>query len=240
MGGAAGLPGLDRREDVVGKGARWIRQYLQRSVEGQLDLPNSWHDALRSGLYGDHVPPGGALTAAEIVQATLDGVGDLEDAEQHLFADLELLLPGDYLTKVDIASNMVSLEVRSPFLDHDLVEFAATLPLSQKLLGGSQKGLLRQLAKRYLPDEIITAPKRGFAPRVGRWLRDDWSDLVDEFAIRGRLVSEGFLRDDVVRGVVREHLAGDADHARRIWSVICLDIWWRLFVDGSLQPGDEV
>jgi asparagine synthase (glutamine-hydrolysing) len=240
MGGAAALPGLDRREDVVGKGTRWIRQYLQRSVERQLDLPNSWHDVLRTGLYGDRAPSGGALTAAEIVQTILDTVDGLEEAEQHLFADLELLLPGDYLTKVDIASNMVSLEVRSPFLDHDLVEFAATLPLSQKLLAGRQKGLLRELAKRYLPREIITAPKRGFAPRVGRWLRDDWSDLVDEFAIRGRLASEGILRDDVLRDVVKEHLSADADHARRIWIVICLDIWWRLFVDGSLRPGDAV
>lgn len=240
MGGVAGLPGLDRREDVVGKGSRWIRQYLQRSVEGQLDLPNSWHDALRGALYGDHAPSGGALSAAEIVQRTLDVVDGIEDAERHLFADLELLLPGDYLTKVDIASNMVSLEVRSPFLDHELVEFAATLPLSQKLLGGQQKGLLRTLAKRYLPDELITAPKRGFAPRVGRWLRDDWADLVDEFATRGRLATEGILRDDVLKGVVQEHLSGDSDHARRIWTVICLDIWWRLFVDGSLQPGDAV
>ncbi len=99
---------------------------------------------------------------------------------------------------------------------------------------------MRQLAERYLPAELIHAPKRGFAPRVGRWLRDDWSDLVREFATHGRLVQAGFLRDDVLREVVESHLSGREDHAHRIWSVICLDIWWRLFVEGSLRPGDAV
>ena len=142
-----------------------------------------------------------------------------------------------YLTKVDIASSSASLEVRSPFLDHGVVELAACLPLSQKLVGRRSKGLLRRLASRYLPEELLTQPKRGFAPRLGGWLRGEWSDLLRELTGVGSATAT-WIEEPVLREVIDAHLSGSADHGDRLYAILCLEIWWRLFVSRSLSRDD--
>lgn len=241
LAGLAGAPGVQDRVAAAGKLARWLERYVERNVAEQLREATSWSDPQRASLYGPEARRRlGDTSARQIVEGVLAAAGPLEDGELHLFADLELLLPGDYLTKVDIASSMASLEVRSPFLDHELVEFAASLPLSQKLLGGRQKGLLRRLAERHLPEAVVQAPKRGFAPSLSRWLRGDWADLVRSLTDDSRWVAAGTFDADVVRRTVAEHLDGRADHGYALWVLLCLEIWWRLFVDRSLAPGDAL
>ena len=241
LAGLAGASFVQERVALAGKLARWLERYVERSAAGQLDLATSWSEARRATLYSKEAKRRlGDESARQGVDAVLAAAGPLEDGELHLFADLELLLPGDYLTKVDIASSMASLEVRSPFLDHELVEFAASLPLSQKLLGGRQKGLLRRLAERHLPEPVVRAPKRGFAPHLSSWLRSDWADLVRSLTEDSRWVAAGTFDGDVVRRTVAEHLDGRADHGHALWILVCLEIWWRLFVDRSLSPGDAL
>ena len=125
---------------------------------------------------------------------------------------------------------MVSLEVRSPFLDHEVVEFAAGLPLERKRLNGQQKGLLREYAKRVLPADIIHQPKRGFAPNLGLWLRGPWAPLVKELANYSLFVEHEFFDEAVVRQVIKEHLSGRVDHGQRIWNLICLETWAKNFL----------
>jgi len=164
----------------------------------------------------------------------------MDDAALHMYTDLRLRLPGDYLSKVDITSNMASLEVRSPFLDHELVEFAASLPTGLRLYRGSQKALLRRLSERYLPAEITTAPKRGFAPPLSHWLMTDWRDLISEILGR-RLVERDWILDGaVVQRYVTEHLSGEVDHTQRIWNLIVLELWIEIFVDRTLSAGDRL
>jgi asparagine synthase (glutamine-hydrolysing) len=200
-------------------------------VVGQFDANNHWDEAWRSQLYTSHSAVlRGDARAARLVAAITDRQPELRWADQNLFVDLQLRLGGGYLTKVDIASNMVSLEVRSPFLDHEVVEFAARLPLERKLLHGEQKGLLREYARRVLPAEITTAPKRGFAPALDQWLRGPWSDLVEEIPSRSTFVKHGLFRESVVRDMCESHLNGRRDHGQRLWSLICLDRWAESFL----------
>jgi asparagine synthase (glutamine-hydrolysing) len=236
---AASFPPLASRVHTASALSRFLRHYVDRSVLGQFDFENQWSSSWRGRLYTPQSARQLAdATAGDIVAAELAAAGPLEDADLHLFTDLHLRLAGDYLTKVDIAANMASLEVRSPFLDHELVEFAARIPLSQKLLRGRQKGLLRLLAERYLPEPLIRQPKRGFGPRLGEWLRGDWSDMVRDLSGNSESARAGILRSETVRQVVEEHLRG-RDHAVRVWNLACLELWWRLFVSRSLSPGES-
>lgn len=237
----AGLPLVRGRLHAAEVAERWLDQFVERTPAQQLDPSTAWHHDWRRRMYGEAALEAlGDADGTEIVEAVLRDAGDLLDAEQHLHADLHLRLGAGYLTKVDIASNMVSLEVRSPFLDHRLVEFAAALPFEQKFLEGRQKGLLRKLAERHLPGELIHQPKRGFAPAVGDWLRGEWSDLVRDLVCDSHAAAAGLFRQDVLRDTAESHIAGTGDHPHRLYNFMCLEIWWRLFVDRTLSRDDSL
>lgn len=142
-----------------------------------------------------------------------------------MFFDMAMCLPDDLLTKVDRASMGVSLEVRVPLLDHRIVEFAWSLPLSQKLQGGTQKWLLRKTLAKFLPDELINRPKKGFSVPIGAWLRaelKDWvEDLLDEQALR----EQNFFNVGLVRKKWEQHLNGTANYEYELWDVLMFQAW---------------
>jgi asparagine synthase (glutamine-hydrolysing) len=227
----AGVPALGRALPRASRAQRFLRQYVNGGVVGQFDASNHWSEAWRTRLYTPRqASKRGDSSAAHLIAAITDRQPDLRWPDQNLLVDLQLRLGGGYLTKVDIASNMVSLEVRSPFLDHEIVEFAAGLPLERKLLEGRQKGLLREYAKRLLPEEIVGQPKRGFAPGLDEWLHGSWSQLVRGLEERSVFVKRGVFDRSVVRAVAEEHLSGRQHHGQRIWNLICLESWAQQFL----------
>jgi asparagine synthase (glutamine-hydrolysing) len=185
--------------------------------------------------------------AAEFDQAPdsgllLDGVVDGRASELldcFLLADTLLYLPNDLLTKVDIASMACSLEARSPFLDHRLVEFAATLPTEFKLRRGTSKYLVKRAMRGILPQAILTRPKMGFGVPVGRWLRGELRPLLEETLFSQRALGRGYFRTEGVRALVDRHVSGAADETPRIWGLLMLELWHQAFVDGSATAGAE-
>src|SRR5204863_1139587 len=117
----------------------------------------------------------------------------LDPVDAVLRADTLLYLPEDLLAKVDIASMANSLEARSPFLDHRLVEFCAALPSSYKLRGRTSKWLLRRLMRDRLPPEVLTRSKMGFGVPVGEWLRGDLRPLLEDTVLSSRATQRGYF-----------------------------------------------
>ena len=221
-----------------GRAVRWLHQYVDADAVSQYDLQNHWSHDRRLDLYAGDA--GRAEAVRTLINEVQAAAPELDDAALHMYTDLRLRLPGDYLPKVDITSGMASLEVRSPFLDHGLVEFAATLPTDLRLHGGNQKALLRRLSEKYLPAEITAAPKRGFAPPLSHWLMTDWRDLISDVVGR-RLVERDWILDGaVVQRYVAEHLSGEVDHTQRIWNLIVLELWIEIFVDRTLSADDRL
>ncbi len=149
-----------------------------------------------------------------------------------LYADIKTYLQ-ELLMKQDQMSMAASIESRVPFLDHKLVEYSARLPERFKIRGKTTKWILREAMRGILPGEILTRKKMGFPVPMGRWLRNEFSWVVDEYVINERAMNRGIFVEDVVRNLVAEHRAGTSDHAARLWSLINFEIWARQFIDGD-------
>lgn len=145
--------------------------------------------------------------------------------------DLELYLPDDLLVKMDIASMANSLEVRSPFLDHELVEFAITLPTHLKLRGRHRKYLVKRAFEDTLPRENLHRRKQGFAMPVGKWFRGDLKGFAMETILSSRALSRGYFEKGPLTRLVDDHLTGRADHTHKIWALMMLELWHVQFLD---------
>ncbi|MDD5705237.1 MAG: asparagine synthase (glutamine-hydrolyzing), partial [Kiritimatiellae bacterium] len=165
-----------------------------------------------------------------------DRADDLVDRMLH--TDLMTRMPDHLLTIADRMSMAHSLEARPPLIDHRVSEFAASIPGAVKLKGRSLKHVLRRVAERYLPRELIYRPKQGFGFPIGIWLRTDLRDFTRNLLLRdSRFVAEGVFDGAYVRRLVDEHQGGKADHNFRLWILLNLEIWHRLYFGGESVDG---
>lgn len=139
-------------------------------------------------------------------------------------------LPDDLLIKADRCSMQASLEARAPFLDHELVEYAATIPFNLKLKGSTTKHILKESARGLLPDSIIDRKKHGFGVPLGAWLRED-SQPVRDMLLSQTARQRGLMTMDVVERLITEHETGQRDHNRQLWTLLTLEEWHRQFID---------
>lgn len=148
-----------------------------------------------------------------------------------LLTDQMTYLPNDLLVKVDIATMANSLEARSPFLDHKVIEFAASLPAGMKMRGYQTKSLLKKVAARLVPKDVIYRRKMGFGVPIGKWFRGEMKDFVSEVLLSERSLGRGIIRPDVMRRVVNEHTNAERDHAFQLWAFLMLELWYQRFID---------
>jgi asparagine synthase (glutamine-hydrolysing) len=148
-----------------------------------------------------------------------------------LLADTMTYLPNDLLVKVDIASMANSLEARSPFLDHHVIEFAASLPESLKLRGRTTKYLLKKVLRKLLPAENLERRKQGFGVPIGHWFRGAMQPFLRETLLSEKHLRRNLFRPEAVRRLVEEHTTGARDHSHRLWTLLMLELWFNRFID---------
>ena len=145
-------------------------------------------------------------------------------------ANMRSYLPDDLLIKADRCSMQASLEARAPFLDHQLVEYAATIPFNLKLKGSRGKYILKEAARGLLPDEIIDRQKHGFGIPLGAWLRQDMEPTRD-ILLSKTARERGLFAMAVLERMISEHASGRRDHSRQLWALLTLEAWHRRFID---------
>lgn len=150
--------------------------------------------------------------------------------------DVNTYLPGDLLAKVDISTMANSLEARSPFLDHHLMEWAAGLPTQLKLRSMTTKYLLKRAMAPWLPAEVIDRPKMGFAVPLAAWLRGELRDLAWDVLTDGTARGRGFFRPEAVTTLLTRHANGWNESAR-LWALIQFELWHRRFLDAPPAGG---
>ncbi|HEX2485071.1 MAG TPA: asparagine synthase (glutamine-hydrolyzing) [Myxococcota bacterium] len=163
-------------------------------------------------------------------QEVLDPVRAAHPLNQALYADLKLYLPGDLLTLSDRVSMAHSLEVRVPYLDHRLLEFAARIPPALKLRGMERKHLLKRAVRDLLPESFFKRRKMGFSAPLAVWFRGELRGFVEDVLSPQAVADAGLLRYDAVRRILDDHYARRANHDNVIWALVALALWRASYV----------
>lgn len=214
----AGLKRLAQAASITDKASivRW-GSYFSDEMKELLWADNS--GVRRRGMQrSDH------LLAACFDRAQAEGFLD-----RTLFADLSMYLPGDLLVKTDRMTMAHALEGRSPFLDHELVRWAARLPESHKCRGRRLKVLLKRAFADKLPDEILRRGKQGFGIPLGAWFRGPLSGWAQDVIQAPDSMLQTLFRGGELNCLLDEHRSGRTDHGKRLWTLICLDLWFRRY-----------
>jgi asparagine synthase (glutamine-hydrolysing) len=153
--------------------------------------------------------------------------------DRMMLADLMVRLPNHSIMILDRMTMAHGLEARSPFLDHRLAEFAATLPASLKVRGRKRRYLEMRLAARYLPAEVLNRPKQGLSSPLPYIMGPAFSAMFGRYLTDSRLVALGFLEQSAIDALLQEHLSRGADHANRLWLLLNAEIWYRMKIEGQ-------
>lgn len=166
------------------------------------------------------------LRSDEIAEQYHQLLDKLDPVQAALAVDRLTYLPGDLLTKVDRASMLHALEVRSPFMDHELVQFAAGLTTDQLLKGGPKR-MLREAFAADLPEFVFKRRKMGFAVPIGEWFRGELRGMLREHLFAADSFAAGHFNRNVVVRLVEEHEQERVDHSQRLYALLMLELWWR-------------
>jgi asparagine synthase (glutamine-hydrolysing) len=201
-----------------------VQRYLQwvSVMDGQVKRDLYTEEFRR--LVGRHDPA--AFLAPWFAQANGSGLVDAL-----LMTDTLTYLPNELLAKVDIATMAVSLEARSPFLDHHVIEFAASLPENLKLRGLTTKYILKQVLKKLLPAENLTRRKMGFGVPIGAWFRGRFQQLLRDTLLTEKSLGRGIFKPQAVRRLIDTHTRGERDYGSQLYVLLMLELWYNRFID---------
>jgi asparagine synthase (glutamine-hydrolysing) len=195
-------------------------------------LPALWAPAHR-GL----ADPDLLLAYALECERDFDGTSALDRALHH---DLTVLLPFGFNVKVDVAAMMSSLEARCPFQDREVVEWAARVPPFMKARPWEKKHLLKRVAARHVPRDVLFRPKHGFTVPTDEWFRGPWADAAHAILFSAQARDRGWFDYGYLERAWAAHRAGAERHGIRFWCLLWLELWSRMFVDRTLGPEDAL
>jgi asparagine synthase (glutamine-hydrolysing) len=185
-------------------------------------------EQLYTAEFADSLDTSVATDALENAFTASDADNELE---RLLDTDINTYLPGQLLVKMDIATMASSLEVRSPLLDHRLMETAAALSPADKVHGLTTKRIFKDALRPWLPDHILDRKKAGFGVPLAAWFRNELRELPGEVLLDERSVDRGIFRTGAITSLIDDHLAGRRDNSHRLWALIQLELWLRTYVD---------
>lgn len=216
--------------------ARRVRTILENlAVARRSPRLAAWYGALDSGtqhaLLTDEFNAHAGDTFMHTFDTLLNNCDSSDSVEQFLYCDIHSRLVDHLLIKGDRMSMAAGIEARVPFLDTRVVEYAARLPRAHKVDGMATKIVLKKLAERYMPKELVYRRKVGFNLPLSNWFVGPLRGLVENVLLSEACLTRGYWKPDALRSLVNEHLDGKVDREQGIWVLLALEFWHRLFVD---------
>jgi asparagine synthase (glutamine-hydrolysing) len=188
------------------------------------DKPDCYTGAMREQL---------GQSALDLLDAYFEAGGSLVAAANR--ADIHTYLPDDLMVKVDVASMAHGLEARSPLLDHVLLEWAVAIPESIKMARGVTKALFKSAMRPYLPGKLLYRRKMGFSCPVDHWFRSELKELAYDTLLSQRARDRGLFRPDYLHRLLDEHCSSAANHHPRLWVLLMLELWFRMWLDAPAE-----
>jgi asparagine synthase (glutamine-hydrolysing) len=223
---------LHWREKTLNRLADFIEKLSSNQARNYLEQIKYFNDKEKEDIYSEqfskklqHVDSVDYLIAKSEESETDDLI------DQLLYVDINSYLPEDLLVKVDIATMANSLEARVPFLDHKFMELAAGIPSQLKLKGTESKFILKKTFKDLLPDAIFKRKKMGFGVPLSRWFRKELRDYIYEILLDNKTMNRGYFKREGIERLLNDHITLRYDHSARIWALLVLEIWFRVFMD---------
>ena len=206
-----------------------MRRFSEAAASSPLRRYLMWvsifDETRRANLYLPETIEGLDSDPGEFLEAAWNRSGKRDAIAKASLADMQTYLPCDLMTKVDLASMAHGLEVRQPFLDVRLAEFAIGLPTKFKRRGNQGKWLLRKAFADRLPKSIWQRRKMGFGVPLGPWFRKELRELLESTLGNTQAHLTRWLRADSIRGLMDQHQRGEFDHSYRLWSLLMLELW---------------
>jgi asparagine synthase (glutamine-hydrolysing) len=188
----------------------------------------------KRALYGDALWDAvGGLNSADVIAQPFRNAPAGDVVDRMLYADYHTRLPEHSLMLTDRMTMAHSLELRSPLLDHELVEYLAAFPSQLKIRGGELKYILRRLAAEYLPRDIVRRDKQGFMFPIAYWFRHERYAQLRDLLLECHFVREGIFRREAVLRLLEEHRNGRSDHHVRLWMLLNLALWHQIYIQGT-------
>jgi len=206
----------------------WINQPMNQryqSISNDVTL-NIKQDMYASPAFLDY-----HQQTSEYFETLFDKYSHRSDLSRMTYSDIKSWLPDDLLVKADKMTMAASLELRVPFLDHKLVEFSSQLPDHFKIHNKQGKHLLKSAMEKRLPHNIIYRKKKGFPVPISNWFRTHLYDQVRDILMDSKTLSRGYFSEDYIEQVLLKHKAGTEDLSRRIFSLVNLELWHRMYID---------
>jgi len=202
--------------------------------QGYARLMSYFSPEEKRGLYTDDMRQEvDAIDSYEWLYSFMAESGEPVGVRLLQYCDAMIYLPGDILTKVDIATMANSLEGRSPLLDHELVEWALRIPEGISSNFSEGKLVLKALARRHLPASVIDRPKMGFAIPIGAWFKGELQPMVRDTLLSQRARQRGLFDPARVERMISDHTSGRESHGFRLWALLCLELWFTEVVEGG-------
>jgi asparagine synthase (glutamine-hydrolysing) len=226
------IPEAGNGRSRLGRSRRLLSAMGVTGGERYLRLTTVISDAIRTELCSRHfLEETRRAQPIDVLRPWFGGNGQVDVVDRALMADTANYLPDDLLVKMDVASMAVSLEARSPFLDHHLMEFAASLPARLKLKGITTKYVLKRGLRGLLPDKNLTRAKMGLGVPIGRWFRGKLKGFVSEVILSDRALCRGYFNPDAVKNILAQHINGRRDYGALLWTMMMMELWHREFID---------
>src|SRR5688572_19040799 len=223
------LPALARLAPEIIARDRIVKAIGLPRSQRYATIPNVFDWATQPGLYSDAFLAGRRARISEAAAAHYEECNAEDYFERIMCVDMRLWLPDDLLVKVDRATMAYSLEARVPYLDHKFVEFVARLDPKLKQKGDTRKYLLKKLAEKFLPHDIVHRRKQGFVMPLSDWLATGLKARVEESLGATGLERRGLFRPGALRKLLGDHRAGRRNHAGRLWALTVLEVWFERY-----------
>lgn len=224
------IPKMTEERSFFGKIHRILNAITTNTQNRHLEIIGKCSESLKKTIYGEQFANFAPINTQKYLDKIYSSATAKNNVELAMEIDLKSYLHNDVLTKVDIASMANGLEIRTPFLDHNVVSFAISLPIKFKQSTMKRKKILVDTFKGLIPPALLARNKMGFGVPISKWLRNEWKTILEETLLEGHAIKNGYFSKQTVADLIKKHQNNQADCSYILWALLIFELWYNEFI----------